>query len=309
METVRAPWSSASFLVYAGGLTVFGAVVSLLAVQSSDHGPGAFVLWALLVFVAVAASALAVRRRGHFVTAGLLALSSVGAFVVLVGALLDWFGWLPHVSVGFKAFHFWVLVLELVIVLAAAVALRSFGFPLLVFLIAAASWYFVTDLISNGGDWSAVVTIFVGLVLLLVARGLDGRGSTVRAFWVHVTAGLTIGGGLLWFFHEGDLDWALVALAGLIYVALGDRFVRSSWVVLGAWVFLQSAAHYTDKWSKASFFVPYLFPFTVFDEYGGESSHEWAGPLVFVVAGSILILIALLIARRRRTVIPAAELL
>ena len=44
METVRAPWSSASFLVYAGGLTVFGAVVSLLAVQSSDHGPGAFVL-------------------------------------------------------------------------------------------------------------------------------------------------------------------------------------------------------------------------------------------------------------------------
>ena len=50
-------------------------------------------------------------------------------------------------------------------------------------------------------------------------------------------------------------------------------------------------------------------PFTVFDEYGGESSHEWAGPLVFVVAGSILILIAHLIARRRRTVIPAAELL
>src|SRR5207247_11245200 len=81
------------------------------------------------------------------------------------------------------------------------------------------------------------------------------------------------------------------------------------WVVLGAWGFLQSAAHYADKWSKASFFVPYLFPFTVFDEYGGEASHEWAGPLVFVVAGSILVLIALLIARRRRTVIPAAQLL
>ena len=309
METVRAPWSSASFLVYAGGLTVFGAVVSLLAVQSSHHGAGAFVLWALLIYVVVTAAARAVHRRGHFVTAGLLALSSVGAFVVLLGALLDWFGWLPHVSLGFNGFHFWVLVVELAIVVAGAVALRRFGFPLLVFVIAAASWYFVTDLVSNGGDWSAVVTILVGLFLLGVARGMDARRSRVRAFWVHVTAGLTIGGGLLWFFHDGDFDWALVAVVGLLYVGLGDRFVRSSWVVLGAWGFLQSAAHYADKWSEVSFLIPYLFPFTAFDEYGSQSTHEWAGPLVFVVAGSILITIALVLARRRRALIPAAEIL
>src|SRR2546423_8355517 len=144
MQTVRAPWASASFLIYLGGLTVFGAVIGLLGVQYADYRPAAFVLWALLIFVAVTASAVAFRRRAHFVTAGLLALSSVGAFVVLFGALLDWFGWLPHVGLSFRGFHFWVLVLELAVVVAAAVALRNFGFPLFVFVIATASWYFVT---------------------------------------------------------------------------------------------------------------------------------------------------------------------
>jgi hypothetical protein len=316
VKTVRAPWSSASFLVYTGGLTIFGAVVSLLSVQSSDHGPGAFVFWALLVFVVMSSSAFAFRTRGHFVTAGVLALSSVAAFVVLVGALLDWFGWLPHVdSLSFRGFHFWSLVLELLVAVTAAFALRSFGFPLLVFVIATASWYFATDLISNGGDWSAIVTLAAGLVLLVIARGMDARGSTVRAFWVHVVAGLTIGGGLLWFFHEGDLDWALVAVAGLIYVAVGDRLLRSSWAVLGAWGVLQSTAHYADKWSDVGdvFFFPFffLFPFSIsFDgEYGGDAGHEWAGPLVFAGGGLILIAVALLLARRRPVVVPAAELL
>ena len=316
MKTLRAPWSSAAFLVYLGGLTIFGSIVGLLSVQSSEHGAGGFVLWALLVFAAVGLSAFAFRRRGHFVTAGLLALSSVAAFVVLFGALLDWFGWLPHVdSPGFRGFHFWLLVLELLTAIAAAFALRMFGFPLLVLVIAAAGGYFATDLISNGGDWSAIVTIAVGLILLLVARGLDSGDSQVRAFWVHVVAGLTIGGGLLWFFHDGDLDWFLIGIAGLIYVAVGDRLSRSSWVVLGAWGILQTAAHYADKWSdiNAVLFFPFyfLFPFGIsFDgEYGGDARHQWAGPLVFAAAGSVLVGIALLLARRRRTVIPAAELL
>jgi hypothetical protein len=315
VRTVRAPWSSASFLVYTGGLTIFGAVIALLAVESEDHGPGGFVLWSLLVFAAVTAAAFAFRRRGHLVTAGVLALSAVVTFEVFAGALFDAFGWLPHFdSLNFEGFHFWLLVLELLLVLAAAVALRLFGFPLLVFVITAGSWFFVTDLISNGGDWSAVVTLAVGLALLGIARGMDSSGSSVRAFWVHVTAGLTIGGGFLWFLHDGDLDFALVALAGLIYVVMGDRLLRSSWVVLGAWGILQSAAHWADKWSDIStgLFFPFffLFPFALsFEGDYGNKHHEWAGALVFAVAGLVLIGLALMLARRRRAVIPAAELL
>src|SRR5205823_8387268 len=135
------------------------------------------------------------KRAGRLVTAGLYALSAVAAFVVFFGALLDWFGWLPDINNGsaFGGFRFWLLVVELSIVVASAVALRIFRFPLLVLVVAASAWFFVTDLVSGGGDWSAIVTIAYGLALLAVAMGYDNRGSRIYGFWLHVVAGLPLG--------------------------------------------------------------------------------------------------------------------
>jgi hypothetical protein len=315
MNAVRVPWSSAAFLVYLGGLVILGAILSLLDVQSNEHGDFGLVFWAALVFAVLAACAYGFRGRGHFVTAGLFALSSVAAFVVFVGAVLTWFDWLPDDGEpSFRGFHFWLLVLELLTVVAAAVALRVFRFPLLVLVVAAASWYFVTDLLSGGGDWSAIVTIAFGLVLLFIAVGSDAGGSRVNAFWMHVVAAVTIGGGLLWFFRDGDFDWILIAVAGLLYIALGDRLQRSSWVVLGAWGMLQTAAHFANKWSSITeelFPIFYLFPFAISlgDGFGETHEHEWAGPLTFAVTGLVFIAIALYLARRRRAEIPAADIL
>jgi hypothetical protein len=257
------------------------------------------------------ALALLARRSGYLVTAGVLALSAVGSFVVLLGALLDWFGWFPNTDHAFKGFRFWLLVVELAAVIASAVALRIFRAPLLAFAVAATLWFFVTDLISGGGDWTAIVTIAYGLILLAVAVSFDTGGSRIYGFWLHVVSGLTIGGGLLWFFHEGDWDWIAIAIAGLLYFALGDRLARSSWVVLGAWGILQTASHFAAKWSDISFFLSfiYLFPF-LYEEYGEEAhKHQWLGPLVFAGTGLFFIAVALLLARRRGEAIPAAELL
>ena len=118
----------------------------------------------------------------------------------------------PDVDHPFTGFRFWLLVLELATVVAAALALRRFRFPPFVFVVAAASWFFVADLISGGGDWSAIVTIGVGLALLAAAVSVD-RGSRTYGFWLHVASGLAIGGGLLWFFHDGNFDWILIAVA------------------------------------------------------------------------------------------------
>jgi hypothetical protein len=206
-------------------------------------------------------------------------------------------------------------VLELATVVAAAVALSIFRFPLLVFVVAGSAWYLTTDLLSGGGNWSAWVTIMIGLALLGVATTVDGGPSRPYGFWLHVVSGLTIGGALLWFFHEGDSDWILIAIAALLYISLGDRLMRSSWVVLGAWGFLQSASHFAEKWSDVGAFLPYfyLFPFVAFSGLDGGSDYgrhrPWAAPLTFAVVGFVFIGIALYLARRRRDVIPAAELL
>src|SRR5437764_1214066 len=82
------------------------------------------------------------------------------------------------------------------------------------------SWFFVTDLLSGGGDWSAVVTFLLGLVFLFQARITDGGPNRVYGMWLHVGAGLTIGGSLLWFLHHGHFEWALIVVAGLLFVKL-----------------------------------------------------------------------------------------
>jgi hypothetical protein len=314
MNPIRAPWSTAAFLVYLGGFTILFAIIELLSITSDEHGAGGFVFWSALVLAVLSALAFLSKRTGHFITAGLFALPSVAAFVVFLGAVLDWFGWLPHLEDRedriFEGFHFWWLVLELSTVVAAAVALRIFRLPLLVFVVAGSTWLFVTDLISGGGGWSAIVTIAYGLVLLAVAVSFDAGASRIYGFWLHVVSGLTIGGGLLWFFHDGDFDWILIAIAALLYIALGDRLMRSSWAVLAAWGFLQVTTHFAEKWSDLGFLAYFfLFPFFGGDDYSESYEHMWAGPLAYAVVGLVFIGIALFLARRRRDVIPAAELL
>jgi hypothetical protein len=313
MNAVRVPWSSASFLVYLGGITILASILSLLAVEAGDRGAFGLVFLALLVFAALAALAAAAQRSGHAATAGLFALSAVAAFVFSAGAFLDWLGWLPDIHddrVFTDGFHFWLLVLELLAIVAAAVALRLSRFPLLVFVLAASSWVFVFDLLSNGGDWAAVLTIAVGLAFLLAGIAVDGGPSRPFGFWLHVAAGLAIGGGWLWFFHEGDFDWILVAVVALLYIALGQRLARSSWAVLAAWGLLQTAGHWADKWSDITqtfFGLFFLFPFQIYlDGYEETNAHPWAGPLVFTVTGLVFIAIALWLARRSRP--PIAEI-
>jgi hypothetical protein len=314
MNAVRVPWSHASFLAYLGGITILVAVLALLSIQAAENGASGLVGWSALVLAVLALLAFLSRRNGRFVTAGLYALSSVAAFVVFFGALLKWFGWLPHTNGVFRGFRFWLLVLELAAVVSAAVALRIFRFPLLVLVVAATGWFFVTDLLSGGGDWSATVTIAYGLALLAVALGLDSGGSRIYGFWLHVVAGLTIGGGLLWFFHDGDFDWILIAIAALLYILLGDRLLRSSWVVLAAWGLLQVTTHFAEKWAEVRFFAFFplgflLFPFFGFSGNQQSGQRPWAAALAYAVLGLVFIVIAQLIARRRRAEIPGVELL
>ncbi|MEP6910383.1 MAG: hypothetical protein ABI896_08135 [Actinomycetota bacterium] len=315
MDVARAPWSSASFLVYLGGLTVFFSGLAFLAIEGGSRGDGGLVLWAAIVLAVFSACAEGFRRTGHRVAAGLFAFNAVWALVVFVGALEEWFGWLANTDGPFDGFHPSLLLLELVALVASLWALSRFRFPLLAGAAAAAGWFFVTDVVSNGGGWTAIVSIAIGLVLLGIASGIDGGPSRPYGFWVHAVAGLTIGGGLLWFFHKGDFRWILIGIAALAYIALGTRLVRSSWVVLGAWGLLQMTTHFADKWAgigSSDFFPLSLILFPLYGFGFGDSGatrHFWAAPVSYAVLGLVFVAIGLWIAKRRRDVIPAAELL
>ena len=45
VQAFRVPWSSASFLAYVGGLTILGAVASLLNAQADEHWSAGLAGW------------------------------------------------------------------------------------------------------------------------------------------------------------------------------------------------------------------------------------------------------------------------
>jgi hypothetical protein len=287
VAAVRARWSSSSFLLYAGGLIVLAAVAGLLSALARDYGNFAFVGLSAAVFGGLTVFAVALRARGEDVAAGLFAVSAVVAFGVLVGSIETWFGWLANTDSAFSGFHPGNLLLELVVIGAALFARRILRFPLLVPVIAVVSWYFVTDLLSNGGNWSAAVTIGFGLVLMLAARGFD----PVYAFWWQVVAGVTIGGGLLFYWHSSDTDWVLIGLASLVYVVVAARLRRSSYAVLAAIGVFLVTTHFVTKW----FGSPFLGVF-----FGSDPNQQpWAQALSYGVLGLVLMALGLWLTRGR----------
>jgi hypothetical protein len=292
MDTELKPvWKSSSFLVYTGGLTVLNAALAALGYLAASYGRAAFVGWALLILAGLYAVAHAFKRRDRWVAAGIFAFASVIAWGVFVVALWVWFGWLSvHdlTSLPFKGFSVARLSLLLLGVVAAIDDRRRFRFPFITALIVWFGWLFVTDLVSGGGSWSAVVTLVVGLAYVAIG----GSSDRPSAFWYHLAGGLLIGGSLLYWWHGGDWQWALICVVALLYVGMAHRTDRSSWAVLAALALLAATSHFSNEWSSGG--STHVFGLSFGIQYRG-----WVPPLVFAFTGFLLVALGIVVARRR----------
>ena len=151
-------------------------------------------------------------------------------------------------------------------------------------------WIFVTDLVSGGGNWSAAVTLIVGLVYFAAGAASDKPSG----FWLHFAAGVLIGGSLLYWLHSGDTDWSLISVASLVYVLIGDRMHRASWAVFGTFGFFAAATHFSAEWAHGTLS---LSPNIV------STFRGWVPSLVFAFVGFLLVALGLHSRRRH----PADE--
>ena len=281
-----------SFLAYGGALTALIAAVAWLGVISDDHGQGAFAGWSVLFWALAEVLAFALLGRGHRVLAGLFGFVGLGLFALMIGAFFSWFGWLPH-DKPLGGFHVGILALQLLVLIAAFVDLGIFKFPLVTLVLAGLGWYFVTDLVSSGGNWSAWVTLFVGLFLFVMGLANDGGDTRPYGFWVHVVAGLTIGGAFLYWWHSSDFQWALIIAVGLVFMAVGAGIRRSSYAVLGTIGLIGATWHYSiggDLGLRAGN--------ALFGEEPPSGPASWAGPVAFLCLGLFLAFVGLLLWRR-----------
>jgi len=282
----RAGWATGSFLAYTGALMALIAATAWLSVISDDHSQGAFAGWSVLFWVVAEAFAFSLLGRGRRVAAGLFGFVGLGLFAVMVGAFFSWFGWLPH-DKPLGGFHLGLLLLQLLVLAAALIDLGIFKFPLFTVVLAGLGWYFFTDVVSSGGNWSAWVTLFVGLFLFVLGLGQDGGDTRPYGFWVHVVAGLTIGGALLYWWHSTDFQWALIIVVGLVFMAVGAGLRRSSYGVIGTIGLVLASGHYAIGNAFLSGEQP-------------SAPSSWAGPVAFLCLGVFLALVGMALWRRDR---------
>jgi hypothetical protein len=289
VEVRKPTWTSASFLFYTGGLVVLASALGALAYLSTQYGRGALVAWTLLPLVVLSAVANALRNGGSWIAAGVFAFSAVTVWGVLWGELFAWWGWTPSATHGpFDGFNWSVWLIALLVLVAVQAAIARFRFPLLAVYVIAAVYYIVTDIVSNGGNWTAVVTLVFGFALGLRGVAIDGGTLKPFGFWYHTAAAVLIGGALLFWWHSSELDWALLAAASVVYVGIAASTRRSIWALLGVAGIVAAATHWTAEWTA----TPFL------SELG--TPRFWVPPLVFGVVGFFIVVLGLLAARRER---------
>jgi hypothetical protein len=287
---VKVRWSSASYMHYAGFLIVLSASVALLGSLSDDYDEAAFFGWSILVALVSALLTITYWSVGRRVAAGLLSFVTLILLLVCFGAFEDWIGLLDADGAPISGFNVGRLLLYLAAIFGGLFFIAIFRFPLLVTVVVLGAWLFVVDLLSGGGDWSAVVSIFVGLFFLLVGAAAD----RTYGFWVHIGAGLALGGAFLYIWHSKWWEWLLIGIIALFFFAFAAGLDRSSYAVFASLGLFLMSSYFIERWVGSD-----TFPFTLFDE-GEPASHPWARALLYTLVGLIFLAIGLWFERTRR---------
>jgi hypothetical protein len=310
---IKPIWTSATFLVYAGGLTVLIGGLAALGYLAANYGPGAETGWALLILVILYGIAHALRIRERPIAAGIFAFVSViawGAFVIFA---FEWFGW-NGVNAGLRHWS-WARTLAILLILVAAWDdRRRFNFPFIRSISAVLGFVFVLDLLPAGGNWTAAWALVVGLVYLLAGM----IGNEPSAFWLHFVGGALIGGAVLDWAHTSDANYAVVSIVAFVFVILAYGTRRSSWAVFGTIGFYIATIHYLlgspTALAEGFFGFGGLGSGSCTTTPGsppvctstGPSISPWSPALAFGLLGFFLVLLGLLGRRRTgATLIPA----
>jgi len=283
VDASKPRWTSASYLLYLGMFTVLAAAAGAYAYLSTQYGSGSFVGWTALMLAVLAALFAGFRRGRTWIAGGLFAWLTVVAVGSFVGAVFTWWGWHTAGATPFGGWHWASWALSMIVIGTAAALLVVTGFPLLVIPIVVLAWYVVTDFVSGGGSWSAVVTLLIGLIYL----GVGLVVNRVHGFWVEAVSGVLVGGALLYWWHSSTADFALLAAFGVVFIWLGVLIFRSSWAVIGSLGLLAAAVHFAIEWTTGSF------------SFFTGPTRVWVPVVVAAVLGFLFVALGLLGGRRR----------
>jgi hypothetical protein len=291
---LRPTWSSSSFLVYAGALTVLLALAALLGDLGNRNGAWGLAGWTALVLAILVALVARFHRDGRPVVAGLTAFVAVAVTGTLAGALLDAVGIGDDVMLFDDDLELAPLLVAVVVLAAALAAARRLRFPLLMLAATVAQVVLVLDLVSGilgPGNWLQWAALLLGLVELAIARALEGDPSRRPwAFWKHVAAALLIGTAIVTLLDSWGVGWVLIGVVALGFIALARAFERSVWAIVGTFGLILVTTHFVDEPDTVVATLP-IVPVP-----GNRDGLElWQASLIYVGLGAAFVLLGKLV--------------
>ena len=249
MDVVRARWSSSSFLLYAGAFVVLFAMSRCSNWLSQEHSDGGFFGWSLLVWPSSGVVAIGFELAGERVAAGLFAFVSLVVFSVC-SRLVRRSHRHPRRRRrrAVRRLPAGVSCSSPRVITAALILLARFRFPLLVLPVGLPELVLPRRPRLGRRDWSAIVSIFVGLVLMLVGAGADRivrvLGPLRRRARRSAAASSTSGTRSTW-------EWILIGLIALVFFLFAGGLDRSIYAVLGAIGLFLSWTYFVEQWTDA----------------------------------------------------------
>jgi hypothetical protein len=176
---------------------------------------------------------------------GLLFTLMVCMVPLAIYGLERWFGFWPQGDPGsYHDFHVWVkgswFIMEVATILAATITLIFIRFPFLTAPIAFTLWYMSMDLTpllvgrsEFTWDERLWVSLWFGLIMILIAYLIDRRTKEDYAFWIYLFGLIAFWGGLSLMNSDSELGKFFYFLINLSLIFLSILLQRRTFIVFG----------------------------------------------------------------------------
>ncbi|MDA9982388.1 hypothetical protein N9H39_06550 [Gammaproteobacteria bacterium] len=198
--------------------------------------------------------------RHIYTLGGLLITVAVTMAPLAIFGIQYHFGWWTHGEPGtYRDFFVWIrgswVFMSISMIVAGLIALKFFKFPFITMAIAFALWFLSMDLtpwfVSHWPDpgepahtfseydrelwkYRGIVSTLFGIAVLVFAWIVDLRTKVDFTFWLHLTVGLCVYGGIyLWISPDSPIEWMIVCIFSIIQLLLAVFLQRHVYAVFG----------------------------------------------------------------------------
>lgn len=232
---------------YFGTLVVMSAMGWFMTLGWERYGgAGIFIISIVYAFLFVLAGHNLWHKENLKIPGGLLFTLAVWMTPLAIYGLERMTGMWPQGDPGsFRDYHVWVrgswVLMETGTIAAGLVALRFIRFPFLTFPIAFSLWYMSMDLTpllfgKNESSWDERlwVSVWFGLIVLLVSYFIDQRTREDYAFWGYLFGLLAFWFGLSLMETGSEFNKFVYCLINLVLILLSPLLERRAFIVFGS---------------------------------------------------------------------------